>query len=124
MSLEDKIVAAVNTYIGAFEKNDLEGIMDLYADECTLEDPIGSGIKEGKAAVREFYQGATQSKIKLELEADIRVTGNYAAFAFVGTMDTGDGVLTFRPIDTMEFNDDGKIVAMRAYFGARNTSKS
>jgi len=118
--LEEKIIAAVNTYIGAFEKDDLEAIMALYSDDCTVEDPVGSPVKKGKQKVREFYQGALGMGVKLALQSEVRVAGNEAAFAFSGQMDTAEGTMTFRPIDVMKFNDEGKIVAMRAFFGSAN----
>ena len=54
------------------------------------------------------------------LESEIRVAGNEAAFAFRMEIDTGNGIMTIRPIDIMEFNDEGKIVSMRAFFGPSN----
>lgn len=125
MSLEDKIITAVNTYIGAFENKDLDAIMGIYADECSVEDPVGTPVRQGRTAVREFYEGAVQHEIRLQLDSEIRVAGNEAAFAFTGEMKTADGhTMQFRPIDTMRFNDEGKVVAMRAYFGPTNTTNS
>ncbi len=54
------------------------------------------------------------------LESEIRVAGNEAAFAFRMEIDTGKGIMSFRPIDVMTFNDNGKITSMRAYFGPSN----
>ena len=120
MSLEQKITDAVNTYISAFGNSDLEAIMGLYADECTIEDPVGSEPRVGRDAVREFYAGAMGMGVKLKLQSEIRIAGNEAAFAFTGELDTGDGVMEFRPIDVMVFNDEGKVTSMRAFFGASN----
>ena len=44
MSLEEKITAAVNTYIDAFQTSDLAAIMSLYAEDCCVEDPVGSPV--------------------------------------------------------------------------------
>lgn len=121
MSLEQKITDAVNTYIGAFENGDLDAIMGIYADECSVEDPVGTPVKQGRAAVQEFYETAMGMKVKLELEGEIRIAGNEAAFAFRGEADTGNGKMTFRPIDVMVFNDEGKVTSMRAFFGPTNS---
>lgn len=121
MSLEQKITDAVNTYIASFETGDLDAIMNLYADECSVEDPVGSPVKQGRAAVQEFYAGAMSMNVKLQLEGEIRIAGNEAAFAFSGQVDTGDGIMAFRPIDVMVFNDEGKVTSMRAFFGPTNS---
>jgi len=120
MSLEDKMIAAVNAYIGAFEKKDLETIIDLYADDCWIEDPVGTDRKSGKEALREFYQVGIDLGVVGTLESEIRIAGNEAAFAFSMNFDTGAGVLSTRPIDIMTFNDAGKITSMRAFWGPKN----
>ena len=122
MSFEEKIVAAIETYVASFEKKELDTIVDLFAEDAWIEDPVGSERKVGREALREFYQAAIDMNVKGTLESEIRVAGNEAAFAFSIAVDTGNGTLLIRPIDTMTFNDDGKITSMRAFFGARNQS--
>ncbi len=122
MSLEENIVAAIETYVASFEKKELDTIVDLFAEDAWIEDPVGSERKVGREALREFYQAAIDMNVKGTLESEIRVAGNEAAFAFSIAVDTGNGTLLIRPIDTMTFNDDGKITSMRAFFGARNQS--
>jgi steroid delta-isomerase len=95
--------------------------MGIYADDCSVEDPVGSPVKQGRAAVQEFYQGAMSMGVKLQLQSEIRIAGNEAAFAFTGEVDTGSGIMSFRPIDVMTFNDEGKVTSMRAFFGPSNS---
>lgn len=120
MSLEQKIISVVNTYLESFGKKDLDAIMNLYAENCWIEDPVGTDRKIGHQALREFYQLGIDMGAKGTLESEIRVAGNEAAFAFRMEIDTGNGIMTIRPIDIMEFNDEGKIVSMRAFFGPSN----
>jgi len=120
MSLDDKIIAAINTYLDSFAKKDLDAIVNLYADDAWVEDPVGTPRKVGKAALREFYQIGVSMDITAELESDIRIAGNEAAFAFCVSVNTGNGILKISPIDIMTFNDEGKITSMRAFFGERN----
>ncbi|OEY65968.1 nuclear transport factor 2 family protein [Marinobacter sp. X15-166B] len=120
MSLEEKIVSAVHTYLASFERKDLDAIIDLYADDCWIEDPVGSDRKVGKPALREFYQIAMDAGAKGTLESEIRVAGNEAAFAFCIEIETKKGPMTINPIDVMTFNEEGKITSMRAFFGPRN----
>ncbi len=124
MSLEKKIISAVNTYLASFEKKDIESILNLFSDEAWIEDPIGTERKVGRDALREFYQVGIDMKAKGTLESEIRVVGNEAAFAFRMEVDTGSGIMVVRPIDVMVFNDEGKITSMRAFFGPNNQSMS
>ncbi|GAB5452921.1 MAG: nuclear transport factor 2 family protein [Halioglobus sp.] len=122
MSLEEKMVATVKSYLAGFEKKDLESIIDLYADDCWIEDPVGTERKHGKDALREFYQVAIDLGAIGSLESEIRVAGNEVAFAFTMNVDTGEGIFSTRPIDIMTFNEEGKITTMRAFWGPLNQS--
>ena len=94
--------------------------MGIYADDCWIEDPVGTERKVGREAIREFYQVGVSMGVKLTLESEIRIAGNEAAFAFRLEADTPDGTMTVRPIDVMVFNDEGKVTSMRAFFGPAN----
>jgi steroid delta-isomerase len=122
MSLDELITDAVNTYLSSFEKQDVDGILNVFADDCWIEDPIGSERRVGKEALREFYQGAVGIGATMTLESEIRIAGNEAAFGFRLNADLPNGKLSVRPIDVMVFNDQGKVTSMRAYFGPANQS--
>jgi steroid delta-isomerase len=120
MSLEDKIVSAVETCVASFEKKDLDTIVGLFAEDAWIEDPVGTDKKVGHKALREFYQFGIEMGARGTLESEIRVVGNEAAFAFSMVVDIDDGKFVTRPIDLMSFNDDGKIKSMRAFWGPSN----
>jgi steroid delta-isomerase len=120
MTLEDKIISSVNAYLDAFANKDLEAIIDLFADDCWIEDPVGTERKIGKDALREFYQLGIDMGAKGTLESEVRIAGKEAAFAFNMTVDTENGVFSTRPIDIMTFDEDGKIQTMRAFWGPTN----
>ena len=122
MSLEEKIISAVETYLASFEKKDLDSIVNLFTEDAWIEDPVGTDRKVGHDALRDFYQLGIDMGAKGTLESEIRIAGNEAAFAFSISVDTGNGTLVIRPIDVMTFNDAGKITSMRAFFGPRNQS--
>lgn len=117
---EQKMIEAVHTYVRALNAGDLDAIIALYADAATVEDPIGSPPKVGCAAIREFYAVSTAMKLDVALEGEIRAVGRECAFAFrVGLTHEGRR-MTIRPIDTFEFDEHGRILRMRACFGATN----
>ena len=115
MEVSDKI-AAVHKYVEAFEKADINIIREIYADDAIVEDPVGTPVHVGIDAICAFYDGALSSGAKLELTGDPRCTGNAVAFPFKAV--TGD--FSVEIIDVFEFNDDGKVVSMKAYWGPEN----
>lgn len=115
MEAQDKI-AAVHKYVEAFDKADINIIKELYADDATVEDPVGTDVHVGIEAIVAFYEGALQSGAKLELSGDPRCAGNSVAFPFA-VQAPGMAV---EVIDVFEFNDAGKVSSMRAYWGPEN----
>ena len=115
METKDKI-AAVDLYIKAFEDADMAIIKDIYADDAIVEDPVGTDRHVGIDAVCEFYEGALASGAKLIATGTPRCAGNAVAFPFQVTMPG----MTIDVIDVFEFNDSGKVVSMKAYWGPDN----
>lgn len=114
-----KMIEAVNAYVAGFERKDGEAIAALYAQECTVEDPVGSPPKRGLEEVRAFYIKAMESDAKLTLHGPVRTAGCYAAFSFSVHL-FKDGPKRIDVIDTFKFDEDGRIVAMRAFWGPPN----
>jgi hypothetical protein len=54
----------------------------LFAQDATLEDPVGSERLVGHAAIATFYERAMAMGATLELRGPVRVAGDCAAFAF------------------------------------------
>lgn len=115
MSTELKMKAAMQAYIDLFNQADAQGVADLYADDASVEDPVGSPVKTGKAAITAFYKMAMQHGAKLELAAPIRAShGNAAAMAFDVNV---QGKMLIRVIDVMTFNEASQFTSMRAFWG-------
>jgi steroid delta-isomerase len=113
-------VRAVEAYIAAFDKSDPDAVAALFADDATVEDPIGTPIHRGRAAIREFYAMSMKTGAKLTLDAPVRGGGNYAAFCFSVTLNYAGGDKKIEVIDTFLFNEEGKVTEMRAYWGPEN----
>ena len=113
--------AAVHTYVRALNEGNLDAIVALYAEGAEVEDPVGSTPKRGLKEIRAFYAVSTQLKLEVVLE-QIRAVGNEAAFAFSVSFDIQGRRTTIRPIDLFRFDAQGRIVQMRAFFGAANIS--
>lgn len=120
-SAED-IAHTVNRYIGLLAKGSADDLAELYADDATVEDPVGGEVHIGQQAIRGFYAAVEGAERECEL-VSLRIAGNEAAFQFRLTVKAGDGGLVIEPIDVMAFNDDGKVAAMKAYWSADNVTQ-
>ena len=109
---------AVAQYVEAFDKADLSIIANLFAENATVEDPVGTPQHVGIEAIKTFYKSAFDMGVKLELNGKPRCAGNSVAFSFDVVM-TG---MKISPIDVFELNADGKVQSMKAYWSADNMS--
>ena len=118
MPSEQTMKQALQAYIDAFNRVDCDAIVALYADNATVEDPVGSEVKVGKAKIAEFYRYAISTGAKLKLAAPIRAShGTSAAMAFDVELNMPQGRAVIRVIDVMSFDEHGKFATMRAYWG-------
>jgi steroid delta-isomerase len=118
MANDQLMKAGMQAYIDAFNRKDSEAIAELYTDDATVEDPVGTAPKKGKAEIAAFYKMAVATGAKLALAAPIRAShGNAAAMAFDVQLNMPEGEAVIRVIDVMTFDDAGKFTSMRAYWG-------
>ena len=118
MPTEIRMKSALQAYIDAYNRNDLEAIIALYHDDATVEDPYGSSPREGKTKIVEFYRNVMANGATLQLCAPIRAShGDAAAMAFDAVVKLPQGEVRVRVIDVMTFDEAGLITSMRAYFG-------
>jgi steroid delta-isomerase len=115
MPTPEAITETVNRYLALVAKGATDEIVGLYTADATVEDPIGSDLRRGHDAIREFYAGFQDLKKETEL-AEIRVGGSEAAFLWHLTLDAGDSRTRITPISVMAFDEDAKIASMRAFW--------
>ena len=120
MLTPDHMTAAVHAYVAAFEAGDPEAVVGLFAEDATVEDPVGTPAKRGQDEIRAFYTSSMQTGAKLHLQGPVRVGTDYAAFAFQVRLLWEGKISTVDVIDIFRFNADGKVAKMEAYFGPTN----
>jgi len=113
-------LGAVQAYIDGFAAGDAGAISALFADDATVEDPVGTGLKSGRAAIHEFYVGAMVTGAKLKMLGEPRCAGDIVAFPFAVKLEWQGQKSTIEIIDTFKFNAAGKIIEMKAYWGPEN----
>jgi steroid delta-isomerase len=125
MPSAERIADTVNRYISLIAKGSADDLVELYADDATVEDPVGGEVHIGRQAIHGFYSGlASADNVERESElVTLRVAGNEAAFQFRLTVGSGGHRILIEPIDVMVFGDDGKVTAMKAYWSAENVTQ-
>ena len=118
MPSETVMKQAMQAYIDAFNRSDADGVIALYAEDATVEDPVGKEVLVGKPKIAAFYKIAIATGARLALAAPIRAShGNSAAMAFDVQLNMPQGKALIRVIDVMSFNEAGKFASMRAFWG-------
>ena len=117
MADRSQLVATCDRYVQLVSDGDTDGILELYADDCWIEDPIGSEKKVGKDALREFYAGISQLEVNPVMAriGPVCVCGGEAAFQFRIDIDLGETKIAMTSTDVMTFDGDGRITSMRAF---------
>jgi steroid Delta-isomerase len=116
------ITDTVNRYIELVETGSADDLAELYADDATVEDPVGGEVHIGRRAIHGFYSAVNDVQRECEL-VSLRVAGNEAAFQFRLTVIAGEHRMVIEPIDVMVFDDRGKIAAMKAYWSAADVTR-
>jgi len=117
MADRSHIVSVCDRYVELVSAGDTDGVLELFADDCWIEDPIGTEKKVGKDALREFYDGIKALDVTPAMTriGPVCVCANEAAFQFRIDIDLGEAKIAMTSTDTMVFDEAGMIVSMRAY---------
>jgi steroid delta-isomerase len=119
MSTPENNAATVKRYLELAAAGKVDDIVDLYAEDGTVEDPVGGEVHIGRQSIHGFYSKIPTGDNGAELFT-LRALGHEAAFYWALTVDLGGNKMTIEIISTMTFNGDGKIASMKAYWGPEN----
>jgi steroid delta-isomerase len=111
----DRILETIQSYVDLVGKGTADEILDLYAKDATVEDPVGTEVRTTHEAIREFYAAIEPLQQESRL-VSARVADGQAAFLFELVTRVGDQTYTLAPIDVMTFDDEGRITSMRAFW--------
>ncbi|MGU3497538.1 nuclear transport factor 2 family protein [Mycobacterium sp. C31M] len=121
MSFEpDALQGFVQRYLDTAANGSADDVAALYAEDATLEDPVGGGeVHIGRQAIAGFYKNVEGVDATTEL-LSFRAGGTEAAFVFAITV---GGAMRIEPIEVMTFNAEGLITSMKAYWGPANITQ-
>lgn len=111
----NRIREVMQTYVEAMCADDVDTVISLYADEATVEDPVGGAVQSGLEGIRNFYAAAMPS-LQVEITGPVRVAGCECAVPMIAAVRTPDGPRYIDVVDVMKFDDAGRIVSMRAFW--------
>ena len=105
-------------YVG---DHDVEAVLDLFDEKILVEDPVGGAPAtqvQGRAAVGDFFrEGFSRSKPTPTEIGPVRTTlGREAAVSFTLRLNLAGHASEVDVIDVVEFNDNGQIVRLRAFW--------
>ncbi len=115
--VEQAMEAAAHSYFERVTNGDVDGILELYADDAKLINPMtGEEGIQGKAALRPFYEKLTSSLVDYKAVAtDIIIDGNKLVAPLHLEGETTDG----KPIVMNNLNfwtfENGKFKVLRIY---------
>jgi steroid delta-isomerase len=122
MSTPEENAKTVQRYLEFAAQARVDDIVDLYADDGTVEDPVGSEVHIGSEAIRRFYGSLPTEGASADV-VTVRALGHEAAFFWALNIDLGGSKMRIEIISVMTFNDDGKIASMKAYWGPDNVTQ-
>lgn len=113
----ERIEQVVTEYLRAGREGDRDGWLGLFADDATLEDPVGTDVVRGRAELEAFWDrtiGRTDGFDNALRE--LRVAGDSVAFLFDLFITWKGTRYVVSPIDVQTYDADGRITSMRAYW--------
>jgi steroid delta-isomerase len=115
---ERAIRETIEHYWAAFSAGDRAAWLALYAEDATVEDPVGSDVRVGHDGIGAFWDETRGLADSIELRSlgIVNVCGDEVAFAMEVRPTTGGMTFTMTAIDVMRFNDAGRIQTMRAFW--------
>ena len=117
------ITETIHRYLEFVGEGRADDIAELYAEDATVEDPVGGEVHIGRQAIRGFYSNVAGVKAVADV-VTLRALGHEAAFYWNLTIDLGEGgKMRIDIISVMTFDDEAKIASMKAYWGPENVTQ-
>jgi steroid delta-isomerase len=120
MPSESEIQEILVRYTKLFSDGDADGVAALYAEDATIEDPLGAPLIRGRSEIRAFYGRAADTGATIRLDGPVRVRHAESAAPLVAQVTFGDRRVEIEIVDVMTFSSDGLIRSMRAFWGDVN----
>lgn len=113
MPSPEQIEAAVEAYVAAYNSDDREAFLAVWADDGVLEDPVGTPVHEGRDALGSFWDGVHELSPQIRLfPSHVHVAGDEAAMVF----EIRTSAVVIDVVDILRVDDEGKLASVRAFW--------
>ncbi|MBK7155106.1 MAG: nuclear transport factor 2 family protein [Sandaracinaceae bacterium] len=113
--------AALLAYVERVGRADAEAALELFAGDCSVEDPVGTPVHQSRAAVEAFYRGGLGAITGTTLLGPpVVASEGPGAIAFRVELQLPDRAIALEVIDVMSFDAAGRFTSMRAFWGRDN----
>ena len=115
--LTESITDTIQRYVKAFNDGDRAAWLGCFRPDATMEDPVGTPLKQGPDEIGAFFDlnQTSADKIEITLPREPIICGNQASFVFDLVATLGGSKLGMSVIDVMTFDDEAHITAQRAF---------
>jgi uncharacterized protein (TIGR02246 family) len=121
VTTREELDRQVLAFTDAFNRDDLEAVMDTFADDA-IYDEFNGVRHEGKAAIRAAFEPQFSGKYGvirfLEEDRFLDVASGKAMISWTCTLETDDGPVGWRGLDLLHF-EDGKLTQKHTYAKAK-----
>lgn len=114
----EQVEALVENYFATSETMDPQAYANNFASDGTLEDPVGTPVVQGTAAISAYFGGivAPFKEVRFKIQ-EIVPCGNEAAVNWKLHLKTTAGKkILIDGMGTFTFNDQGKLVHVREFW--------
>ena len=115
-----EIKATLEAYVDCWRTDDRARVLQLFAEDATLEDPVGTPAHVGREAIGAFWDRvhAMPMKMKPEVERIVACGGEgVLVFRMDAVAPNGMG-MSVSIVDLFQFNEAGEISSFKAYWDA------
>ncbi|MDN5893903.1 MAG: nuclear transport factor 2 family protein [Nocardioides sp.] len=102
-------IARCDAYAAAMTAGDPSMTVQLFAEDATHEEPIGTPTRHGREEILAFLEGNAGVSLTMVRIGPVTVVGNHAAFQARVDVPTPDGQLSLTATDLITFDDAGLI---------------
>jgi steroid delta-isomerase len=114
----DEIRTTIKRYQSTFSSGDRDGWLELFMDDASLEDPVGTPARQGRDDIGAFWDEIHRrgSVATVRMVQGPAVCGLEALWAFEVRVGDGDAALVLPVIDHGMFSPEGRIRRIRAFW--------
>jgi steroid Delta-isomerase len=118
MADADRIRHTIARYPTLLAGDDKDAWLQLFADDATAEDPVGTPLRTGRGQIGGLWDliHGLGGDTELVITNDPKVCGHEAAFGLQVRAMMGDTRMAMDIIDVMTFDDEARITSLRTYF--------